>query len=61
LLSSSTAFSTFVYGKIQNRECGGLVVWFGIYQSLGVAEYQSALRSGGKLEPERLAIKSLAF
>src|SRR5437868_12556488 len=51
------SFFHVVYGKIQNRKCGGLVVWFGIYQSLGLAEYQRALRSGGKLEPERLAIK----
>src|SRR5579872_1591435 len=50
-----------VDGKIENRECGRLMVWFGIYQSLCLGEYQRAFRSGGKLEPERVAIKLLGF
>src|SRR5215475_2212194 len=65
---SDSALAEFIYGffhvvhgKIQNCECGGLVVWFGIDHGLGLAEYQRALWSGGKLEAERVGIKILGL
>src|SRR5437762_4128526 len=50
-------FLDVVYRKIQNRECGWLVVGLWIDQSLGLAENQRALRSARNFEPERIAVK----
>src|SRR5437667_840292 len=52
------------YGKIQNGECGGLVIGLGIHQGSGAAgefQFDRALRSGREFDAERLAVKFLGL
>jgi hypothetical protein len=58
------SFFYAVYGKIQHRESGGLVVGLGVQQSFGAAgkgHNQGAFWTVGKFEPQRFAIKFLRF
>jgi len=58
------SFFYAVYGKIQHRESGWLVVGLGVQQSFGAAgkgHNQGAFWTAGKFEPQRFAVKFLRF